>query len=849
MQFLLLKSKDILDNDYILKVKEIFVSTSSILCDYIDYEWCSSDKKSYFIARNPKLEIYEKYGVFNIDEYNNLSFIHGWLKKDYEDNLLDAKSLDDFDNIDGFFNAGLINNQGFGKIYSSKLHPSIYYAEANDCFALSNRISSLSKLFSYKCINKKYIATHIQYQSSAINYETMFENVYQIPFSSEVIIDEKLIINKVHDYLYDESLHELYLTDKNAYWDDCFKKMYSQVKAFVNLDVNDKFILGISGGKDSRLLLSLYNEYINSTFTWGSIFSPEMIVGKMVSDAVGLEHNFNKNTVRDYNYENLMESLPQHLFVREFEMCPWDFGGITYNTKETMTIDGQEYVRVKPLNEYEESVIHNMYLNQFKNNFAIVDEFNDLIANNVLEYVDEYLLYMNNLAKFSIIKRQLERGRWVSKVHETIFDHSFNIYPLLTNVALCYGYNISEDAMHNEEFHYELMKRAYPKLLNIPFFEDQLSLNPIPPIENKIPGKLNYKNVYLVKYFDYIFDYINENFDLISDVVKKDFIEGLTEDKIFNNSKLSQIIYNILQYIILLKNSDYENLKNKLDLNWDIDCEKSVDTFYNDLLKAYVEYNEDIVFLKKNNLNLKHQVDENLATIENLEKNISYKNKKISNLSNQLELYKKDFLDLNNDELKFIIDKYKLIDNQKILELTDELEHEKNKNIQTRRYLLFLENSLNHFDSLHLDFEELKNSYNCLIKYSDEKSSSIQYLNFKIDELSESINVLNEDIENKSLKIDNLTENIGILENNSQMLDLENKKLVSEIKNQNSKIVELDEIISNLKNEIKTLNNINFQLNEDNKKYKSELDELKSSASWKVTNSMKNVKNIFKDEK
>lgn len=44
----------------------------------------------------------------------------------------------------------------------------------------------------------------------------------------------------------------------------------------------------------------------------------------------------------------MLNQLPQHLFSREFIMCPWDFGVIPKNISNNIKIDGQEYVKVKP---------------------------------------------------------------------------------------------------------------------------------------------------------------------------------------------------------------------------------------------------------------------------------------------------------------------------------------------------------------------------------------------------------------------------------------------------------------------------------------------------------------------
>lgn len=639
MQFILVKDNNGLTDDDKRRIKRIFEDTTSIICDHVDYEWVSDDNTCYFVGRNPKLEIYEKYNVFNVDEENNLSFIHGWLKYEDEDKLLDAASASfnlNFDKIDGYFNLINITSKGNGEINCSNISPSLYKSSKNNVFAISNRISPISKFFDITSVNKKHVASQIQYQNFTLNFDTMFENVYQIPFGTKICFNDKIIENTRYDFQYDYMLEKLYKNNKKLYYDECFKKLNSQIKAFVNLGLNSEFILGISGGKDSRLLLSLYYKYLKSTFTWGPVFSPEVIIGRMVSNVLGLKHMI-KNSSVAYDNKNLFNDMPQHLFVREFVMCPWDFGTIPKNIIKNINIDGQEYVKIKPYAvEYTIEDMINESSSQHSNNYAITDDLMVLIREDNSRIMREYLENINNIHKFGVLKRELERGCWASRVHETIMDHGFSLYPLITNVALKYSYNIPIDAIFNEEFIYEMIKRGCPKLLELPLFNSKFEFKEVPPIDSKVPGKMNNKNHFLIQYYDYLMNYIIDNFDLISDVVKDDFIfNNLTKEKLFNNSKLSQIFYNILQYIILLKTEDFSDLKSSFSFDWSVDLVECVDTFDEDCLNAFIKYNEDIVKLKMENISL---IDKNpsINEAENQEKLNNNASKIIFRLENNL---------------------------------------------------------------------------------------------------------------------------------------------------------------------------------------------------------------------
>ena len=611
MQFIFYKYNGSISFEKKQIIRNAFDKVSSILCEHNDYEWKSKPNNAFFVARNPDLDIYKKYNVFNIDDDNNLSFIHGWTKKEYEDKLLDAssiKSMGDENKLDGFYVIGDIDSRGNGEFYCSAISPHLYYVKTENEFAISNRISILSEVFDKKTPNKQYLASHIQYQHGPLTYGTLYSDINWIPFGTKIKIDKyDLLLNKNYDIFYDDRLNNLYLKDKDAYWDEFYDKVTSQINAFINLGIADKLTLGLSGGVDSRLLLSMYHKHLGSVFTGGPAYSPEVIVAKMVCDKINMSHLTPSLRAVSGSF-NLLKRMPKHLFAREFEMCPWDFGWPQERKNENIKLDGQEFIRVAPYmaDVSIESILKEEYekYTKIQNLGVLYPSYVEKISSDNQDICCEYLENMNNIKKFPTIRKVFNRGRWATRVHETIFDHSFHIYPLLTNIFIKYSYNSSVDSIYNQEIAFEVIKRFCPEFLEVPLFNKQFAQNPIPAIENKIPGKLNYKNVYLVRYFDFIKEYILENFNLIEDIVNREFIENLEVNKFENNAKMSQILYNILQTIILFKFPDFSMLNTELDIDFEYEDEKFEDTYDQDCISAFVQYNEDIVKLKEENIEL-----------------------------------------------------------------------------------------------------------------------------------------------------------------------------------------------------------------------------------------------------
>ena len=635
MQFLVIKDNQKISSEEKLIIKDKFNANTSIICDHIDYEWSSDDNTIYFIGRNPNIEIYSKYNIFNVDENNNLNFINGWIKKNEEDKLLDSNNLKNKinnDDFDGFFNVGKIKSEGESEIFSSLVSPSIYYTLEKDGFGLSNRISVLSDVFDKKKLNKKHIASQIQYTTYSLTNDTIYSDIFQIPFGTKIHFNEKLIFSRIFDLFHCEKLKNFYNENKNKYWDDCFKLMKSQVKAFKNLNLSE-IRVGISGGKDSRLLFGLYNDILKSTFTWGPVYSPEVIIGKIVSNLLEMDH---ENIYTQTEKDNLLKKMPNHLFCREFEMCPWDFGILNDNTSNMVFVNGQEFIKGLPYEHEKSNEDILKEVNQyFSNNYSIDNSLNKDILKENLNNSKELLDNLHDTRLFPPIKRILSRGRWVAKVNETINETSFPLFPFLTNTANKFGYNIPIQNILNQEFHYEIIKRINPDLLKIPLFDDQFKQTKIPPIENKIPGKLNYKNTYLMLYFDYLKDFILENYDSVSDIVKKDFIINLSKEKLFNNGKLSMIVYDILQAIILIKTPSFKDLKSELNTDFVLNLETKPEDYDENCIKAYMEYNKDIIKLKQKN----NEMEKERNKLSNKIHESDTQNKKLKQKNNEMKRY------------------------------------------------------------------------------------------------------------------------------------------------------------------------------------------------------------------
>ncbi|MDO5825878.1 MAG: hypothetical protein Q4Q22_05820, partial [Methanosphaera sp.] len=590
-----------------------------------------------------------------------------------EDELLEADMLDmdDGEQLDGLYIYGKLNSCGNGSIVRSLECPPLYYAKKEDGYCISSRIFTISKLFDFDTINRKHVASHIELQNMAVTDETIYENIYFIPFGTEISISDKLELEFKPDFLYDERLNKLYAEDPEKYWDECYQRIASQVNAFAQKGLMEHLSIGITGGMDSRLLLSLYHNHVKEAFTAGPVYSPEVFIGKMICDTLDIEHKTPalKQTAQS---ENLLRRMSIHIFDREFEMSPWDLGRIFPKSMDGIRLDGHEYLKQDAFTaDLTVDEVLEKSKKEIAHNDIITSEYSEKIIRDDIEFERKYAESMKDIKKYPKIKKILNRGRWFSAAHETEFNHRFNLLPLASDTLVKYNYNGSIDSINNLECHVELIRRSNPELLEIPLFNNQFTQNPVPPIDNKVPGRLNYKNLYLVKYYDHIHKYIEDNYHLIKDIVKESFIDELTLDNIEGNVRLSQKVYNILEAIVLFKTEDACDLKEELDVDFEVEDEENLDTTDEDTIKAFIAYNKDIVRLKRE----KDQENTNLENVNQLTKNMEDKEKLIEILyKNKRELEEKaeELYAVINDKNrqirdldKFNNDKAELIDKLK----------------------------------------------------------------------------------------------------------------------------------------------------------------------------------------
>ena len=124
---------------------------------------------------------------------------------------------------------------------------------------------------------------------------TLFKGVKVVPPNSELIINN----NGVETHNIDNSIEEISSIKPNSEFNNILKHDY--IDAFKAIPEDSKINIGITGGKDSRLaLLGLMEAgYKVNTNTRGFLDNPDVQVGEIIADKLGLQHKTSEPKIMD----------------------------------------------------------------------------------------------------------------------------------------------------------------------------------------------------------------------------------------------------------------------------------------------------------------------------------------------------------------------------------------------------------------------------------------------------------------------------------------------------------------------------------------------------------------------
>ena len=292
--------KEIKKKKYINNYNQNFksITKSNLAIDYMDYEY---NKCFFKIGKNNFCivvgDIFEEQVV-----ENKIS------KSEYLYNIFKFKGLEDVNKINGSYLFLIYekNTLYIGKEQNSIIPCYYYFNEKN--FIFSNDLKKILNFDLSKNINLTNIFTPILCGGIYLDNTTFYKNIFKLePGTYVKISNQKISLKKFTYFSFFEN------SDKGLeyYIDNSVNILENAIK--VRAKKFSKIQLGLSGGLDSRIMLSLIkrNFLDVDTFTYGTGQFVENDIAKKIAKISGVKHkyiNIPKNLYLCKSNNSLMES-------------------------------------------------------------------------------------------------------------------------------------------------------------------------------------------------------------------------------------------------------------------------------------------------------------------------------------------------------------------------------------------------------------------------------------------------------------------------------------------------------------------------------------------------------------
>ena len=283
-------------------------------------------------------------------------------------------------------------------------------------------------------------------------------------------------------------------------WDEITDALVGNVRALESVDAPLR--LGLTGGKDSRLCLALVKaaglRHRVDVFTSGGPDSPEVQVARAVAEVAGFAHGTpgapgttaqsapnvvapTKQSPPDIDVEQVWRRLRRNITRYDAVIPAWTalqnathrpfvnikgFGGEFFRRGSNQRSHSKEVRSVDELAE------------QFAADHRAMDQLG-IIRPAEAEYQKQWIESWIHttahqvrgdvvLEKFHV---EVDFAHWFGPLLQCA-PQSVTINPLVSRLAAQKNLELSATARHRERFHFEVMRRAAPELVPIPFLND-----------------------------------------------------------------------------------------------------------------------------------------------------------------------------------------------------------------------------------------------------------------------------------------------------------------------------------------------------------------------------------------
>ncbi|MFD1451538.1 hypothetical protein [Oceanobacillus sojae] len=545
----------------------------------------SSNNLSLYNYTNEPREI-------NYSHYSHHFGLSGDFLKDEDIVMLDFLSAPDkekyISNTGGIFTISWLHNNTFTTWTDITRIEPIYYCETPNRIVVGTK-ALLVHLIAYGLETPNYdVSSFISFLNNGFfcDDNTPFMGVKALYRNSKMSIrDNHINISQIDDF---DNI--IYTQDPtNQFYDEISELFLDSFTYFKKH--NSTFKLGLTGGKDSRLVIAAMNKLglDVETVTNGFEDTPDVVIGKRIAEQLNIKHEIktppgSKSSINIDLYDravNTIKNCEGMLFAYE------NISGLTPEfNDQRISIGGQGgglykggYAKLANITSRDQ------LLDFFLSSFA---KYNDLISvddyqkytqffNDFIDKHPKHLTYSDILNSFYLTYRS---GRW-SASSRSGYTMGFYSYPPLFESRLAKKAQLLKTHYgSNEHLIYNILLRINPDLVNIPFAEDRWSFEKDHPyskydIENWISRKPLYatsvksgfnwrKNILKnlnEEFYEIIF--ADEN-SPIFDIVNKNKVKELFNKKGGSLAVYDTFLWSLYTSSIMLSNKWFSNERKSL---------------------------------------------------------------------------------------------------------------------------------------------------------------------------------------------------------------------------------------------------------------------------------------------
>lgn len=317
------------------------------------------------------------------------------------------------------------------------------------------------------------------------NLDALFEGSREVLWNQSLRVADGRVEVGALDYrfLEDEPMAALHARAPDRYWDEVYDYLLSWMSV---LEFSDKPIeFPLSGGKDSRLLLGLIvasggRGRLERVFTNGPAISPDVRAAEMVCTALGLDHEFvDRTSVVEERHFRMDHLVLPHIHTTEGEMSLHD---LTHRGRpaDIVQLHGLEsgLRNIAGLRDFPDRGKllwwYGIHLAKGDKCEVYADGYAQANLDDTRDFIDAALAAGVLPEQIPTLHRVLLRsGRWVSRTWRAYNDRFFAPYIFANHHLLKAAYNCGAAARGREEFHYQMLRRISPELIDIPFAEQE----------------------------------------------------------------------------------------------------------------------------------------------------------------------------------------------------------------------------------------------------------------------------------------------------------------------------------------------------------------------------------------